>query len=254
MNKEVKMSAALLAVLAVGSWTHAHADTGTSDVSTIVTEVMKNQYGDQYDAKHSCWSFAHTSEQSKGASLTYCMRPGHPEVVDTASGKQLYLYAADANDITDNNSYMYSQNDPGLMGAFKIQLDAKGNWTLLAFDNAMEFGTQGNCGCNDAKFVKLSNQGTYGWLFASGGTWEGTTVANYSILVARKDGIVDISKIPQVTEAAQDIQYDVEVAPDQRKTGMFPLTVTKKKGDSKIGTLQVNFDPKAFTYSLPGAH
>jgi hypothetical protein len=254
MNKKVKMSAALLSVLVVSSWPHPHADTGPSDINTIVTAVMKDQYGGHYDAKHSCWSFTHTSEQSKGMSLTYCMRPGRPEVVDTASGKQLYLYTSDANDITDDNRYMYSQVDPGLMGAFKIQLDTKGNWTFLAFDNAMEFGTQGNCGCNSDQFVKLSNQGVYGWLFTSGGTWQGTTVADYSLLIAHKSDFIDISKIPQITETAQDIQYDVEVAPNQRKTGMFPLNVTKMNGNTKVGTFQVNFDPRAFNYSLPEAH
>lgn len=252
MNKKVKMSAALLSVLVMSNWTDAHADTGSLDVNAIVTAVMKDQYGDQYDAKHSCWSFAHTSEQ--GHSLSYCMRPGRPEVVDTAAGKQLYLYAANVYDINDDNRYVYSHVDPGLMGAFKIQLDAKGGWTYLVLDNAMEFGTTGYCGCNDARFVKLSNHGDYGWLFVSGGTWQGTTVADYSILVAHKGNFVDISNIPQITEKEQDIQYDVEVAPDQRNTGMFPLNVTKTKGNTKVGTFQVNFDPKAFNYSLPSAH
>jgi len=210
---------------------------------------MDVQYGSQYDTKHACWAFVHTNEQ--GDAATYCMRPGNPELVDSTKGKQLYFYAANAYDIPDDTRYAYSQSDPGLMGAFKIQLDTKGGWTYLALDNAMDFGTTGYCGCNKASFVKLSNQGDYGWLFVSGGIWQGAVVADYSIVMAHRTKFVDISKIPQTRAAHQDVRYEVKVASDYLGPGLFPLNVIKIKGNMRVNEFQVGFDSKKFAYLLP---
>ncbi|MCT7103959.1 hypothetical protein M1702_24770, partial [Salmonella enterica subsp. enterica serovar Poona] len=92
-------------------------------------------------------------------------------------------------------------------------------WTYQSLDNALEFGSNGYCGCNKAEFVQLSQQSDYGWLFTSGGVFQGTVVADYNIVMAHKGGFVDVSKIPQVREAAQDVQYDVKVA--SAGAGMF---------------------------------
>jgi hypothetical protein len=225
------------------------ADSPTADVNAIVKAVMDDQYGSQYDSTHACWTFSHTSEQ--GDALTYCMSPGKPELVDTAKGKLLYLYAANRYDIHDDNRYAYGQSEPGLMGAFAVQIGAKGQWTYQSLDNAMEFGANGYCGCNKAEFVKLSQQGDVGWLFVSGGTWQGTVVADYSIVMAHKGGFVDVSKIPQSRESSQDIRYDITITAGQAGPGMFPLDVTKSKGGTAIKSFQVTFDPKAFAYALP---
>jgi len=220
------------------------------DVDAIVKAVMANQYGAEYDSKHSCWTYSHTTKQ--GDDITYCMRPGTPELVETAKGKQLFIAAANVYDIRDDNRYTYSQTQPGLIGAFAVRIDAKGSWTYTALDNAMEFGSGGYCGCNKASFVKLSNQGDYGWLFVSGGAWNGTVVADYSILMPRKGSFVDVSRIPQVRERGQDFTYELKIASDRPGAGLFPLIVTKTKGGAKIEDIQVNFDPKTFTYVMPG--
>lgn len=252
MNKIAIMSFIALPLTLVGHYASALPAPSSLDMDAIVKAVMNDQYGNQYDTKHACWTFAHTNEQ--GDEATYCMRPGDAKVIDSAKGKQLYFYAANAYDIHDDNRYAYSQNDPGLMGAFKIQLDAKGGWTYLALDNAMDFGTAGYCGCNKASFVKLSNQGDYGWLFVSGGIWQGTVVSDYSIVMAHNAGFVDISKIPQTRESAQNTKYDVKVASEHPGPGLFPLNVTKAKGNTKLEEFQVSFDPKKFTYELPSGH
>jgi hypothetical protein len=257
MNNKVKISAAILPMLVTGAWATAHAD--SSDINTVITAVMNDQYGQKYDAQNSCWIYSHTLEQNKDTE-TYCMHIGQLEVIDTPSGKQLYL---NAFSISGVDGYRYGHNVPGLMGAFRVQLnvkDAKGNWQYLTFNNDLEFGTVGDCGCQKARFVKLSNQGVYGWLFSSGGAWDGVTSTDFSLLIPHKTDFVDISRIPQITVQDQDTLYKVDVAEDQRKTGMFPLRVSKMKGASKVGALQnvgtilVNFNQKAFTYSLPGAH
>lgn len=221
------------------------------DADAIVKAVMADQYGKQYDAGHACWVFTHTTEQ--GDDLTYCMRPGKPALVDTAKGKQLFLAAANAYDIKDDSRFAYGQTDPGLMGAFQIAIDAKGGWTFVALDPAMEFGTGGYCGCNKADFVKLSNQGDYGWLFVSGGAWQGKVVADYSIVTPRNGGFVDVSRIPQTAPKEQDATYELKVA-ERPGPGLFPLRVTKMRAKTKVQEITVDFDPKKYAYPWPGAH
>lgn len=249
MEKSARVGALAVSLWFAGHAVVACADTPSLDTDAIVKAVMADQYGKQYDDKHVCWIFDHTTEQ--GDALTYCMRPGKPELVDSPKGKLLYVYAANAYDIHDDNRYAYSAAQPGLMGAFKVQVDAAGHWTYQAIDNAMEFGTGGYCGCNKAGFVKLSAQGDYAWLFASGGSWQGTAVADYSLVMARKGGFVDVSKIPRVKPAAQDVVYDIKVAAAGTTTGMFPLDVTKTKGGAVLASFKVPFDSKSFAYALP---
>lgn len=246
MNQVARAGLAL-SVLLLGQ---AACAAPAADANAIVKAVMQDQYGKQYDAKHACWVFAHTTEQ--GNDLTYCMQPGKPELVDTAKGKQLFVYAANAYDIKDDDRYTYSQTDPGLMGAFQVSVDAKGEWTFVAMDNAMEFGTGGYCGCNKADFVKLSNQGDYGWLFVSGGAWQGKVVADYSIVTPHQGGFVDISRIPQTPSGEQDVTYELKVA-ERSGAGLFPLALTKLKGKAKVADITVDFDPKKHLYQLPGA-
>lgn len=249
MEKFARAGAVAVSLWFAGHAIAAHADTPSLDVDAIVKAVMEDQYGKQYDDKHACWTFDHTTEQ--GDALTYCMRPGKPELVDSPKGKQLYVYAANAYDVRDDNRYTYSQAQPGLMGAFKVQVDASGRWTYQAIDNAMEFGTAGYCGCNKAAFVKLSAQGDYAWLFASGGSWQGSVVADYSLIMARKGAFVDVSKLPRVKQAAPDVVYDVKVDAAAGAAGMFPLDVTKSRGSAVLASFKVAFDPKSFVYALP---
>src|SRR5690348_10425120 len=99
MSKITTFSVLALAVLGAQQ-THAlpaRAATVDADADAIVKAIMADQYGDHYDQAHACWSFSHASEQ--GDTVDYCMRPGKPVLVDTAKGKQLYVYAANATDI-----------------------------------------------------------------------------------------------------------------------------------------------------------
>lgn len=249
MDKFARAGLVALSLCLAGHAVLAHADSTSPDADAIVKAVMADQYGKQYDDKHACWIFDYTTEQ--GDALTYCMRAGKPELVDAPGGKQLFVAAANAYDIHDDNRYTYSQAQPGLMGAFKVKLGASGQWTYLAIDNAMEFGAGGYCGCNKASFVKLSAQGDYGWLFTSGSSFQGSTVADYSLVVARKGEFVDVSKIPRVRASAQDVTYDVKVPETGPAIGMFPLDVTKSKAGTTLASFKVPFDSKTFVYALP---
>jgi hypothetical protein len=228
---------------------HVAAAASAPDLDAIVKAVMEDQYGKQYDARHACWSFAYTTEQ--GDDLTYCMQPGKPQVVETAKGRKLFIYAANANEIRDDKRYTYGHNEPGLMGAFEIALDVKGGWTYDALEQAMEFGSAGYCGCNQADFVKLSNRGDYGWLFVSGGTWQGTVVADYSIVLPHKGGFADVSRVPQIHEGAQDVKYELKIVDDASADGLFPLLVTRTRGGAMVAEIPVRFDTKVFEYRLP---
>jgi hypothetical protein len=219
------------------------------DVTATIKAVMDDQYGQTYDAKHGCWAYSYSGGEADAAD--YCMRPGKPEVVDVGGSKILYFSASSATDIRDNPSYGYSQAQPGLMGAFKIRLGGKQGWTFVAMAPAMTFGSAGECGCRDAKLEKLSNKGDYGWVFTSGGVWQGTVVSNYSIVTAVKNEFLDVSKIPQIREADQDVRYDMTVQADPSAAGLYPLKVVKTKAKTKVAEFAVPFDAKKAIYELP---
>ena len=116
------------------------------------------------------------------------------------------------------------------MGAFKIRLGGKQGWTYEAFDAGTDYGTAGNCGCAKAQFVKLSNAGDYGWLFTSGGTSQGVTVSDYSLVAPAKNRIKDLSKLSQTTEKAQNVTYDVSVKEDPLSEGALSAPCGQNDG------------------------
>jgi hypothetical protein len=220
-----------------------------SDFSGVVKETMDEQYGENYDIRNSCWAYSYKSDN--GDDVTYCMKPSMPELVDTESGKQLYFFAANAFDIHHDARYSYADSDPGLMGAFKLKKDLNGAWSILSSNKAMQFGTIGYCGCNKARLVKLSNAGNYGWMFVSGGVWQGIVVSDYSIVVAHEHTFEDISAIPETKENDQDTTYNIEfVARNAGDENMFPLKVTKIKTGAKNVIFMVNFDEDKHQYAL----
>lgn len=221
----------------------------TPDVTATIKAVMDDQYGQTYDAKHSCWAYSYSGGDADAAD--YCMRPGKPEVVDVGGSKILYFNASNATDIRDNPSYGYSQAQPGLMGAFKIRLGGKQGWTFVAMEPAMTFGSAGDCSCRDAKLEKLSNKGDYGWVFTSGGVWQGTVVTNYSIVTAWKNEFLDVSKIPQIREDDQDVRYEMSVQADPSAPSLYPLKIVKTKAKAKVAEFTVPFDAKKARYELP---
>lgn len=248
MNTWMGVTTLAFAVLSCLPKAACAADSPSGDTAAFIKAVMDDQYGSNYDPSHGCWSFSHATDQ--GDTVDYCMRPGAGQLVDTPKGRQLYFYAANIVDI-DSTRYAYGNTQPGLMGAFKILLDGKGGWTYMATENAMEFGTGGNCGCEQARFLKFSTRGDYGWLFASGGVWQGTVASDYDIVIARGAGFADISRVPQVKEGAQDVKYVVDLAAQPATNSWFPLVVTKTSRGGRTQKLLAQFNVASFAYELP---
>jgi hypothetical protein len=218
-----------------------------AQLDVIVQKVMAEQYGESYNSKHGCWDYA---IDASGDKTRYCMKSMETELVDTKSGKILYFYAANKADITDDSNYQYSAVDSGLMGAFKLSIDGSGNWKYLSINNAMDFGTMGSCGCYKAKFSRLGAD-DYGWMFISGGMWQGLMVSNHEIVAPKADSFMNVSRIPHVREEDQDSKYTIKLVDTDTNKKMFPLLVSKQKTGSVVENLTVEFDPIASVYSLP---
>ncbi|KAF1006700.1 MAG: hypothetical protein GAK28_02374 [Luteibacter sp.] len=217
-----------------------------ADIATIVRNVMTDTYGNAYDARNACWTYRWKNDQ--GEEATYCMRPGKPEVVDGT----LYLRTFNATDTGDAH-YAYAHVEPGLMGAFRIRLHDKGAWTYQAFEPAMDYGSAGDCGCAQARFVKLGAQGPYGWMFTSGGIWSGVVVENLSIVTDLHGTMKDIAGLPMRAEDNQDTSYRFSIAPGATQ-GMYPLHAVKTVKGKPSTTFDVPFDPATSRYMLPSAH
>lgn len=139
------------------------------------------------------------------------------------------------------------------MGAFKIHVGGQQGWTFQAIDSGTEYGSAGDCRCTNARFVKLSNSGDYGWLFASGGTWQDVTIADYSIVTAIKGLIWDNSTISHVSEEAPCVEYAVSVKEEPAAKHFFPLHVIKSLKDRQTEEFDTAFDLTTLTYALPAA-
>jgi hypothetical protein len=175
------------------------------------------------------------------------MRSHKAQWVDNAGGKTLYFIATSASDINDDLRYAYSSVNSGLMGAFEVSVDQKGGWKVLSSEKAMDFGTSGACGCEDATFVRLG-RAYYGWMFASGGVWQGIVVSNHEIVAPHDGRFKNLSAIPEIREEAQDIRYTISIVDRDQGLDVFPLLVEKLKSDKKIGDRAVDFDLEKWAY------
>lgn len=215
-----------------------------TEMGSIVRAVMGQQYGN-FDPSHDCWEYAIENESPR-----YCMASGPARWVHAGNETLLFFYAYSRPDTEPGDTY--SAADPGVMGAFALKLGSVPRWNYVAIEKAMTFGTNGYCGCDQAKFVKLDRHGRYGWLFASGGVWQGIVVSNYSIVAPMGEGFEDLSAIPEVTEEEQDARYVIEVVETPTGDGLFPLRVTKTKDGSAARGFLVEFDAVRGRYALPG--
>ena len=218
------------------------------NLEEIIKAAMNQQYGANYNAKYDCWNYVLESDDN---SASYCMKPGEAHVMNVSGGKVIDFYAANRADISDNLDYGYGQVDSGLMGAFKLSVNAAGEWKYTAANKAMSFGSAGYCGCDKAELVKLSNEGLYGWMFSSGGVWQGIIVLDHEILAPNGDTFENISSIPEVREDTQDTKYEIKVVDTAAGKSVFPLLVTKLTSGKKDKELLINFDDKKRIYVLP---
>jgi len=215
-----------------------------TQLEAIVKQVMLQQYGSEYDVKHACWPYV--SDES----AAYCMKASVPKLIDSKRGKELYFYAANRSDINDDPNYSYGHAEPGIMGAYKLSIDKSGGWKYLSVSKAMTFGSSGYCGCDNAVFSKFGNDDYYGWMFASGGVWQGTVVSDYAIVAPKDSVFIDLSKIPEIREEEQDVKYQIRII-DSSEEKIFPLLVTKIKAGEAPEEKTISFDEKKWLYSVP---
>ncbi len=219
-----------------------------ADAARIVTEVMRQQYPDGYDEKHDCWAF---SRKSADGETAYCMRSHPAQWADGENANSFYFIASSASDINDDLRYAYGSVDAGLMGAFQVSIGTDGGWTLTSASKAMDFGTAGACGCEDARLVKLGRS-YYGWMFTSGGMWQGILVSNHEIVAPHDGAFKNLSAIPEIREEAQDVRYAVTVVDGDPDLDVFPLKVEKLSSGKKTGERIVGFDRGKWAYQTIG--
>jgi hypothetical protein len=223
-------------------------DAAAVDTARIIADVMRQQYPGGYDDKHDCWTFSRKAGDSE---TEYCMRSQPAQWADGGDAKSFYFIASSANDINDDLRYAYGSVDSGLMGAFQVSIGSDGGWKLVAAEKAIGFGTAGACGCEDAKLVRLG-RAYHGWMFVSGGMWQGIVVSNHEIVAPHNGGFKNLSAIPEIREEAQDVRYTVAVVDSDPEADVFPLNVEKLESDKKIGERVVGFDRDKWAYQTIG--
>lgn len=212
-----------------------------SRIDAIVAEIMDQQYGKTLDEVGQCWEYTYSEN---GAEDDYCMQPAKADVVKTSSGYNLYLRASNNPETGEG----YEAITPGLMGAFQVAVDRDGKWRYVAKSPALPFGTMGYCGCDKAAFVRLGSE-YYGWMFTSGGTWQGITVANHEIVAPHGDMFADVSEVPEIKEDSPDVSYSIEVVAGSGE--IFPLKVIRVVSGHRDGERIVAFDKAHWAYRMP---
>lgn len=224
--------------------TAAHAATpSTPSEKSIVAEVMRSQYGDAFDSRHDCWDYA---PQQDGDALRYCMQAGNAEIVATGATRRLNFLATNRLDI-DDADHAYGHAVPGLVGAFEVELTPAGQWKVVSASRDMTYGTNGDCGCKEAAFVKLGAD-YHGWMFASGGVWQGVVVLDHHILAPHEGGFKDLAGMPKITEGDQDTEYSLVVDGSHGGAPHYPLLMTEEKHGTKVDTSKIEFDRTQWRY------
>lgn len=216
-----------------------------STVERIVAGLMEQHYGSQRDDEAGCTPYVW---QDADVQIRYCMQAAAPEIVPAGTSHDLYLRTFNLPDAKASDAY--DAITPGLMGAFRVRVEPDGQWRVLDAARAMAFGTMGACGCEQAEFARLGPQ-RYGWMFTSGGTWQGITVTSHEIVAPRGGGFADLSAIPEIREDAQDTTYSIRVVEGQGEQVMWPLEVSKKVSGRALESRLVSVDPGTGIYRLP---
>ncbi|WP_236621774.1 hypothetical protein [Luteimonas huabeiensis] len=212
-----------------------------AQVQSIVDGLLRSAYGaDSFDASRGCWR--HTFETGEEPQA-YCMRVAEPRVVAGEQGPQVYVLT-----YSDPDAGLYSRVDPGLQGVFAAQAGADGTWTPLASSPAIDMGQNGDCGCRDSELIQVGPD-RHGWLSVAGGVWQGVESSLYALQVPIDGAFRNVSRIPR---ASEDAPGEVNILGVDRNravvAGMYPLTVTRRRGDTLLDSRTVAFDPVQGAY------
>lgn len=212
-----------------------------AEVDAIVDAMLREAYGeDSFDAARGCWR--HAFGDAAGAQ-DYCMRVATPAVVPGDWGPEVYVMT-----YSDPEAAPYALVDPGLQGLFAARVGTDGVWVPLAASPATDMGQAGDCGCRDSEVIQ-TGPGRYGWLSVVGDTWHGVESSLYALQVPSDGAFRDVSRIPRASEDApgeiNTLEVDRSGAP---VAGMYPLKVTRRRGDTLLDTRAVTFDPVRGSY------
>ncbi len=224
------------------------AAASATNQEAIVRDVMRAQYGDNYDAQRDCWP---TTYDDGNDSFDYCMRPAKATTVETPAGKQLLFLAHNIQDFDAKpRRYSYSRLDPGLIGLFALSLDAQGGWTVRAATKAEPFGMEGDCGCNDTQPTRLGRD-DYGWILRSGGVWQGVVVSDFSVYAPIQGKYASVGTFADIAEDEQAVSHRVTVDASNPHAPHYPLIVVTVREQREVGRETVAFDAKRMRYPAP---
>lgn len=192
------------------------------DLERLAKNVLEEVYGDsERDEALDCWRDEAADEPA------YCMRLSEVRQVEEAGHSVLYVLASNVNRF-DLPDYQYAHTDPGRVAAFAALINPDGSLGgRLASGGAFSFGSNGNCGCDDAVLVRLGAE-KHAWHFVSGGVWQGIVVTNHALLSREGETFVDVSEIPEISEGDQSHRFSISVDESDRGLNAFPLIVTKR--------------------------
>lgn len=218
-----------------------HISLNPSEVKLLVKEVMNSAYGvGNFDPSRNCWKYEF---KVGGDSLDYCMLGVVSKVSTEADDTKVYIQSH-----SDPQAEIYSQVDPGIEGLFVVGLDADKKIKVLAAKPATDMGQAGDCGCLNSKVIQVG-PARYGWLSTAGGIWQGVQVARYSLQVPVGSEIRDVSGIPRVSEKSPDETNELAVKTDGKPiAGMYPLEITRKRGDTVLEKRLVSYDETKGVY------
>jgi len=215
-------------------------------LDAVVHALLLTRYPEGFDIAHGCWK-AHYGRGDDA--MAYCMRPLPANVVTESGRRVIYVATASTTDIEGNPEYSYGATDAGVFDAFRAAVTADGNASITHAGTGMGFGTVGDCGCASADFVALGPD-VHGWVFSSGGTWQGVTVSTHALVAPIGDTFKDVADIPQYVEEDQHIEYRIAIADARGTSTWFPLIVSKYRNARKLGERTVPFDEARGLYAF----
>lgn len=209
---------------------------------------MNVRYPARYVQAQACWLYL---DKTYGR---YCVRPIKSQWIERSGFRQLYLLTSGMPLTGDDRIETWPAHAlPGLVGAFALVAAKDGTPKFLEATDAFMYGSFGDSGAATARLIKLGAPDYWGWVFASGGTWQGVSVGQHHILAPRGQRFRDLSAIPTMREDDQGHRYLISYDPATSRGRVYPLTVTKleEPGGVEVARLLVGFNFRTWRYVLP---
>lgn len=206
-------------------------------------EAMNSIYRGSFNPEKSCWeTFILTGNDR----TDYCLRLSNPEIVSNGKEKKIYFFAYNIAE-NDPDGYTYSHADPGLATFASLTLSSDGTWKTSEIMKDAAFGSNGDCGCSDAKLVALGDSAR-GWIFAHGGVWQGVVVTNYAVIAPFDGKYLDAGGMPQVEEDNQGVEYTLRIQKESARNALYPLVLSSSSLKNSREEKRFRFDEKNLRY------